>query len=143
MELTVKDTVLYVAKPQDRISSVRNNIWLVGYQDGKWWCCDRSPSGNDARQYKIILESVHNAATLLMMKHHPKRDMSQARIVSDTRTGFGMPRLETPLYIDYSGKPRKTPEQVWVIEGAPTRYWAIKLARYDWDSKLLMEEDKC
>lgn len=70
-----------------------------------------------------------------MMKHPIKRDMSQAKIVSDTRVGFGMPYLDVPEYIDYD-ETRKTPNRVWVIE-APTRYQAIKIAKQDCEKNLL------
>lgn len=104
-----------------------NSIWIVGYEDGKFWCANRSPYPSTT--YARAMESALGEATLLMMKHHIKRDMSRARIVSDPHIGFGIPRLDAPEYIDYSTV-RNTPDKVWVIE-APTRYQALKIARQD------------
>ena len=115
------------------------NIWIVGREDNKWWCCNRSPYPHEIVEtngYGRSLESVHNEANLLMMKHPIKRDMSKATI-GYTPGIMGMGVLNAPMYIDYS-ETRKTPDQVWVVE-APTRYQALKIARKDWERTLLQE----
>ena len=115
------------------------NLFIVGLEKtGKWWCADRTPSNYGSHQEyynKVALESAHNEANLLMMKYHPSRDMSQAKIVW-TKGAF-MPHIEAPEYFDKSYS-RKTPIQVWVIP-APTRYQAVKIAKEDYNKKMLKE----
>jgi hypothetical protein len=110
-------------------------IFIVGLEDSKYWCTDRTPfispdNKNYQLEYKASLRSANNETTLLMMKHPIKRDMSQAKIVHTINgvPSFGglLGYIEAPTYIDYD-EIRKTPNQVWVIE-APTRYQAIKIA---------------
>jgi len=112
-------------------------LFIVGFEDNKWWCVDKT-----LNDYEESLRSANNEAFLLMAKHHPKRDMSKARIVSDSRIGFGIPRLEAPEYIDYNEPPRKTPEQVWVLE-APNRYQALKIAKHDYNKNLIDNARRC
>lgn len=115
-----------------------NKIWLVGYEAGKWWCCDRSPTVtplSTADTYERSLGSARNEAQMLMMKYPIKRDMSKA-VVRYPLGMMGVGVLSAPEYIDYT-KERKTPVEVWVIEGASTRYQAIKIAKRDFDSRLL------
>ncbi len=113
------------------------NIWIVGREDNKWWCCNRSPYPHEIARpdaYKLSFKSAYNEANLLMMKHPIKRDMSKATI-GYTPGIMGIGVLNAPMYIDYS-ETRKTPDQVWVVE-APTRYQALKIAKRDWQSTLL------
>ena len=114
-------------------------IWIVGYEDSKWWCCNRSPYPHAIaapNSYGRSLESAHNEANLLMMKHPIKRDMSKATIGYPLGM-MGMGVLNAPMYIDYS-ETHKTPDHVWVIE-APTRYQALKIAKKDWEKTLLQK----
>ena len=120
-------------------------IFLVGLEDGKYWCSNKTPFHNPtyhnyAFEYRESLRCAYNEATLLMMKHPIKNDMSQAKIVSNPQVAWGMPYLDAPKYIDYN-ETRKTPTQVWVIE-APTRYQAVKIAKQDYNNKLLMLDSK-
>ncbi len=94
-----------------------DEAWIVTLeQDGTWYC-----------SVGYSLESAARTVQVMMMKYHPKRDMSQARIVH--QPGVLLPHLEAPEYIDYS-QPRHTPREAWAIE-APTRYQAIKIAKTD------------
>ncbi len=114
-------------------------IWLVGVETtGKWWASDRTPSNwgiNQDYYDRIALESAHNESQLLMMKRWPKRYMSQARVVCTP--GAYLPHLQAPEYIDYHDNPREIPLEVWVIEGAPTRYQALKIAKDNFKSHLI------
>ena len=119
-----------------------NKIWLIGYENRKWWCADRSPLTpplSSADTYINSLKSAHNEAQLVMMKHHPRRDMTKAKIVYPLgMMGIGV--LSAPEYIDYTDKPRKTPDMVWVVEEAPTRYQALKIAKADHENTRLLIE---
>lgn len=113
-------------------------IWLVGYQDDKWWAANRSPiipPMSSADTFQAAWNGAMHEAQLLMLKHPIKSDISKARIVSDYRVGFGMPFLQAPTYVDYSDT-RKTPDFVVVLE-APTRYQAIKAARLSREASML------
>lgn len=115
-----------------------DKIWIVGYEDNKWWCSERTPDtrlNSPTYTHDWALKSAETEAKLLMMKYTLKNDMSKATMVSDGRIGFGLPYVDAPTYIDYN-EPRKTPEQVWVIE-APTRYQAVKIAKKDFEKKLI------
>ena len=102
-----------------------SGIWVVTFgQDGRWHCGDG-----------YSWESANREAALLMMKHPILRDITTARIVSDSRIGFGIPRMESTEYIGYSTT-RVTPIQCFVIE-APTRDKALKLAKSNYNKKTI------
>lgn len=107
---------------RDKYGRWKNDCWIVTLeQDGTWHC-----------SVGYTYESAQITVATMMMRYHPVRDMSQAKIVY----GAGiMPTLVAPEYIDYS-RPRQTPREAWAIE-APTRYQALKIARNDLKSRLI------